>query len=179
MGCFHLPQSCGVTWLCLSFLSERHSEGCSARVCFHFFFLRELIFVTYMVGSHRCISQTVLSELQNSVPHPCEPQLLSCEATRDVVATGRIERVWKLCCLSCAPHRRTDGSSPLGVGAQALGSPSLSFFIPFWLPKGGKRPTGAGVKSEAACVTFLCRPHTGPELSVEFPGLLQTLRPKS
>lgn len=47
------------------------------------------------------------------------------------------------------------------------------------IPKEGKHQTEAVVKSEAARVTFLRCRTPGQNYAWKFPGLLQTLRPKS
>lgn len=119
-----------------------------------------------MVGSDSCISQAVLSKLQNTVPHPCEPQVLSRRVTCNVLA------------MTCPPAEargfesfsvRIVLSLAAGTVAHPLGClPGLSA-PPRWvfhsllaaIPKEGKRKTGAGVKSEVACVTFLCHCTSG------------------
>ena len=113
-----------------------------------------------MVGSDSRISQAVLSKLQNTVPHPRGPQVLSRRTTCNVLA------------MTCLPAEARGFESfavrivlPLAAGTVAHPSgclPRLSA-PPCWvvrlllaaIPKEGKPQTGAGVKSEAACMTFL------------------------
>lgn len=110
-----------------------------------------------MVGSDSCLSQAGLCGLQKPLlAHPCEPLLLSGRAAWDVWAAGR--RIPELCCPDC-----------VGMAAH---SPWVFCSCLAAIPKEGKHQTGAGVKSEAACVTFLCCHMPGQNSAWKLPGLL-------
>lgn len=119
-----------------------------------------------MVGSDSRVSQAALSKLQNTVPHPCEPQALSRRATCNVLVT------------TCPPAKARGFESfavptalPLAGGTVAHPSGCRpGSLLPFAFgchPKRGKTPNRGRRKEQSRILPPL--PHTGAELSMEVP----------